>query len=159
MVKRPKLTISTRQIIFFEATTPLISTLYGITMFILHWLAKVGPVTSLCTSVFFMLGWIVQFSLWTNCDFSEISDGHQLSFCYKWPAISKDGTSPLQYTRFCFAIFCVFGHVALVTLSAVAARRVSRDGYQDHGPGRKRSLSNDSNFRNSISFDGDMREF
>ncbi|EPE27948.1 hypothetical protein GLAREA_04739 [Glarea lozoyensis ATCC 20868] len=146
------------EIIFFEATTPLISILYGITMFFLHWFSKVGPITSLCTSVIFLTAWIVQLSIWTSCDFSEISNSHPLGFCYKWPAISADGTSPLQYTRFSFAMFCIFGHAALVALSAVAARRTQRDGYTDHGAGRKRGLSNDSSFRTSLSFDGEMRD-
>ena len=132
--------------------------IYGFSMFFLHWCSKVGPVASFCSSLVFLTAWIAQFSIWTNCDMSEITDSRQLSFCSKWPNVSQDGTSSLQYARFAFSMLCIFGHAALLTMSAVAARRARRDEYGDHVPGRKRGWSNDSSFRSSLSFDGGMTE-
>jgi len=78
--------------------------------------------------VIFLVGWIIQFSFWVNCDLGEFTDGNQLSFCSKWPSlVDSNGTgvltTPLQYMRLAFGLLTMIDYLILMALDAVAVHK------------------------------------
>jgi hypothetical protein len=124
------------QVIFYHATTPLLSTMYGTYSLILHHQSAVRPWTALISTLFLFVGWIITTTFWTNCDLYLFHKG-RLGFCENWPWLKsgseesgKDLTTILQYVRFALAVTQAF--VCWVTVvCCVAGVRNWRWGIED----------------------------
>jgi hypothetical protein len=116
--------------------TPFISVIVGLSLLMLHRLGRNPPSFSFGLSLLFFLSWIVNISLWANCDFTDLNKqideyGHihgKLSFCTKWPLLPEavnwemgHQTSPLQTARFFFSILVVVCWLAVLICSGKAA--------------------------------------
>ncbi|KAI9679795.1 MAG: hypothetical protein M1817_004809 [Caeruleum heppii] len=74
---------SVARLTFYAATMPFLSILHSIANGILYLLSLLSPTYSLISSVIFIVGWLVQWVLWMDCEISGLGAQNDQHVCFR----------------------------------------------------------------------------